>query len=628
MILSVLNFVWISFIHQGGSVKLLFKHTLPEEMSLDESDYLMKFIGKTHPTQIDFICPLSGIKIPESDSLRKKLRKNLHISEKLAYYSFDFLKKPLLIYHRSNNEEIAQRIINEVKILMDYINSFSLIPDRMKYNDHVISSRSEALILMRYVFSGNEIFNSQLKAITDKELLKCVINLSDDKRFTYHTNHGLMQVRALFSFASVFPTSSLAKLLAEKANERIEQLIDFHIAQDGSVFEGSSAYWFFIVSQFEIISESPILHESTKKKIESRLKKSRIFLSNITNSDGFVQGIGDSYSNNVGIIQNGNKDCGVLFKYQNGIAGYKQKDNFGNVFSLLFVSSDNPPNVHKHPEDLAIYVYINQPLFINPGPYGYDNSVARRYVLDQEIQNTVYDLSDGLPISSAIKYINYDPDQELIELYGEKKYKKTTITRKVDILLSNNIIKIVDSISNSGISNDENLLHTAFNVHPDLALKSDNEGIYLLRASDTLSAISSDSKSLIDTVYISMEMYSLSNVKRIIFSGKKNEALILLPPGLSFQNTVKIITIDKETDVVNQRQIIYEKLSTKYYWSKVFSKQSIKRLLYGRVLFTTMVLLSLLIFQRYGRIIFYVSCIVYLIDFICSGTVLSLSFIL
>ena len=76
----------------------------------------------------------------------------------------------------------------------------------------------------------------------------------------------------------------------------------------------------------------------------------------------------------------------MIYHYANGLAGVKMRDG-ENVYGVMFVSLDNPPNIHKLPEDLSVYVYMNQPIFSNSGSYSYEKDRDRAFILSGESQN-------------------------------------------------------------------------------------------------------------------------------------------------------------------------------------------------------------------------------------------------
>jgi hypothetical protein len=424
--IALSNFFIISAIIQGGFVSKQ-KSYLPNISYNELLSYMndSESYVSSHFSNNEIYIQIEGHRTFKLNELSNILNSNLHISEELSLYSLEWvnslLRDTIIIASDQHVEEIIKQVENSLNI----IEKKSLLPQPMKVNDHVVSVRMETLILLvSYLNEMHpDILTTSLNDKLNSHIHWCYKLLTDRKRFNWRTNHGLMQLRALlfYNYAYLSENLDTNNAVNKFLNEIIPCLLDYHIAQDGSVYESASSYWYYIYSQWKLISEFPGLNKNLSTTIKRRLKETNNFLNTVTMPNGFIQGIGDAV-NSYRIIEtrtSSSLNTFITYRYQNGLAGINYISE-SNIFALHFTSLHNPPNVHKHPEDLSVYFYLNDPFFINPGVYGYDDSPVRKYLISQEAQNTVFYENSYLPDSSIIYPIIRTDKQ--ITLSGRKYY--------------------------------------------------------------------------------------------------------------------------------------------------------------------------------------------------------------
>ena len=603
-VFAIINYFWI--------YSVIFKKPFPKNINHGIGVSQESCIMDTIHICVDslFMDPYLHKVVPIPIILKNELSKPLHISEELNYYSMDFLRNPICLYKKNLDEKLKIRILETAFVILEKIDQFDIMPKLMKYNDHVVSSRLEVLIMLLPIVDDKQQIN-----ILNRHISYCIENLLTDKKFNWQTNHGLMQLRSMLFYISSFPNSEAFEKVKQTTEKRINILLDYHIAQDGSVYESASSYWFYIYNQWKIISDFKVLNDTIIEKIETRLLSTQKFLNNITTKDGFVQGIGDAYNEYVNILRSDTNS--IVFNYQNKIAGFKYNGE-GIPFNLLFVSADNPPNVHKHPEDLSLYVYNDQPLFINPGTYGYDNSPWRMEVGDQKSQNTVIIKNQGLPLESAITKVEIE--NNILCFEGVKKYKNMNVYRKVMFDCEAYTIHINDS------SNTKTTIYSNFNIHPDLKpIQYGDNTAYLVSKQDTIAKLVSESSLKIDTITISSQLYNLSKINQIQFAGIINKISIYLyhNKNISCDNLIYTPSINENT---KDRWDIYQEIQKNEKGVFGIPYQTSKRLFWSRLLFACLCITTIIILKR-RNIVLYIIVLIYLLDIILTGGLLSLSLI-
>lgn len=331
--------------------------------------------------------------------------------------------------------------------------------DRMKYNDHVISERCEMLVMLAARVQDEGLSNSILRqASVDLDLLM------DDRFFTWNSNHGLMQIRAMLNMSSAVTDRAYSVEISEKANERLASLLDFLTAEDGSVLEAASGYWHYIFQELVKIGAHERISELNKEKLSRRTAAIAGFLADMADYRGIIPGIGDSYDFRLDdtILQLKRQGSGIV-SFSNSLCSYEENYTDGYL-KVMFLSLDNPPNAHKHPADLQVLIAAPEQLFANTGIYNYDKSENRKTVLSESSQGTVRfaDYHGSLLNSSVgIESIKSISGRTIARFTGTKVYEKGTVTREIEVHTNSDTLLTIRDHSEPPAT-----LVSAFNLRP------------------------------------------------------------------------------------------------------------------------------------------------------------------
>ena len=187
------------------------------------------------------------------------------------------------------------------------------------------------------------------------------------------------------------------------------------------------------------------------------------------------------------------------------------------------------------------------------------------------------------------------------------------------------MIEITDSASNI----DRKMI-TTFNLHPDITIHHNSAHNYSLSNSNVEISFSSSNAIELDSGIISQSTNNINNIARLkIKADSTINKISITTPKIFDTSSYKLIVNNKPT---YERLIISNRLK-KHYKSHLFYNQSNKRLLYPRILF----LLSFIVFsfafifllhtQKFFLLISILYAIIYIIDVIYDGIILSLSFL-
>ena len=392
--------------------------------------------------------------------------------------------------------------------------------------------------------------------------------LNNNSFFTYNTNHGLMQIRSLLAYSSVTEDTSYVQNTLSKLHD----VYPIFVANDGSILEAATGYHIVIYNLLNKITKFLYKHveENDYQNYLRLLRKQQQYLSNVILADGFLQGTGDSNSH---LIEEPKLNSGknMIYRYANGLAGIKMRYK-ENVYGVMFVSLDNPPNIHKLPEDLSVYVYMNQPIFSNSGSYSYEKDNDRAFIVSGESQNGPKFLDKKITHSS-IDSVEVSDSGVVFE--GRAFAGNSTLTRTVQYKNNKGGIDITDT--------SDSMLKVRFIVHPEIHLKViDSHTIQLIGEKSKVVFQSDDPIEITDT-WISPGYLEKVTTKTINILTKKNT--IRIQPAFQLDR-FKSINLSMVSDVnagVLRHQVVDE-LKEKYDKSLT----DIKRLNFAQIVVITL----------------------------------------
>jgi hypothetical protein len=576
----------IQFIPAASQIK-------PADLSLDRvlsSDSLKKIISTTTYSKLLFISgtridiSIPGFTTCDLESLISvNNEKTLHEMQRLALFSLAYGSEILDIYD-STKDEIYLHILSRLTLnTLHQINTFTAIPDVMKYNDHAVSERVGFLILFYKILHERGMYQDVQIRLID-QLGKDISCLWRNDRFMWKSNHGLLQIRSLFDIAEIFKGSIAGNKSRDIASERLSNIIPFLVSPDGAILEGASSYWVFIFNEFEKIHSSESVPDSLKRILDENISRMRRFLKSVVSKDGTLIPVGDSHEiTNLAQFAAG-KEKSTMQLYSNGLAS----GNFtkgSSYVHLLYLSLDTPPNIHKLPEDLAIFIRFNgMTLFSGPGIYAYDNSDEQQIIRSETSQSTVTIGNTSLPDSSRI--ISLEQIGDILQLIGKKWYDEGEIYRTVTFNLSTGALTIDDSSTS--------MIFSRYTIDPEIRIFHRSDSAFILIWDRDSLVCSYEGSGTIRNSFISRSFHHLVPVSQIELKGKKTRINI---PLYKMAGT-KLDTVMPGSQLRTYREQRGQLLHHKYLLNENLSQFSYKRLFIGRIgialllIFTTLFLNS------------------------------------
>ena len=522
-------------------------------------------------------------------------RGSIHPSQQLALYSMAYATDYLI-----SKTYVGKLTVNDVEILNktylfvnnEILNFMSL--NNMTVNDHAISERVQFVLLYLSYLSEFEPSQQLLIEKLQKDLNICVGFLVDSEHFTWQTNHGIMQLRAIAQIADFTTDEKLKLQLLKVFEERLNLVIPFFIGADGAIYESASGYWKYIYSQFLKLTQINSVKElPCIINLKARLEKSAKFIDIVTTNDGFLQGLGDSYSsiNNKRMLNVNNVILtNRRFCFSNQLAGYNW--NVDSIcLSILFVSLHTPPNVHKFPEDLAVYLYSNGPFFSNTGIYSYAVSDTRSFFDSEQSQSTVI-LKNNVSnlLKKSFIYPQYTDGKSNYVFIGKKIYQNSDTIVRILNFSAGYSFQINDA---SSLGSE---LISSFNLHPTVSIETINDTtLTLINQGNIRLKLVSNHKITLKKTMISERFNQTTTVNRIEIVGRDNITKFSFP-DLQKRDLSSISFVDYlNADKCDERFEISQKLVEKYQTN--FSVQrNFKAVFINSLAFTFFIYILLIVF--------------------------------
>jgi Heparinase II/III-like protein len=447
---------------------------------------------------------------------------SLHPSLALDLYSMRTWWPMLKELERTGDTEILSRLAYATNTVLDAAERFMFPPEVMAFNDHAVADRTEFLLLFLSKLEQLKQM-SELQSRLRRHILHNAALLYGDSTFTWQTNHGLMQIRALLHLAQALPDTEVGRRSRAAAVARIEEMLPFLIADDGAVLEAASTYWLLIYKEWAYIARISALPSRLRDLILTRLAKTAAFLDAVVNCEGFLQGLGDSYSRSLkGADLTFAGRAATVFSFSNGLVGFEYPTG-QSCTQVLFVSLDTPPPIHKMPEDLAVYVFAGEPFFANSGTYAYDNSPRRRYVLAGENQSTVTWKDETLFHSSRLNAPEVRRGVWLLS--GEKFGRTGRITREVRFAPDVGQLRITDRA--------ERDLTARFNLHPNVRAEEIDERELLLKGKKGSIRLRHDGRRFWNHRWVATANFTQTPIRQLEIVGNPITVEIELPAAAS-----------------------------------------------------------------------------------------------
>ena len=147
-------------------------------------------------------------------------------------------------YKQTGREEFFVQARDVIVAFEEYQRRASL-PRGLLWNDHAIAARIGVLTEFWRVYRMRQDYTPVVGRMILKQAARDAQLLSDPRRFTFSTNHGVMQNLALLHFSLAFPALPEVARYKRLALSRLREQMAFYVDDDGVVLEHSAGYQAF-----------------------------------------------------------------------------------------------------------------------------------------------------------------------------------------------------------------------------------------------------------------------------------------------------------------------------------------------------------------------------------------------
>ncbi|WP_444938427.1 heparinase II/III family protein [Microbulbifer sp. JMSA002] len=207
--------------------------------------------------------------------------------------------------------------------------------------------------------------------------------LQDDKNYSIHTNHGFDQAMIGLTVSLMF-THDNFESYRRINRERLENEVTFAFTVEGVHKENSPGYQKAMLGRLRQLTSLSVFGEDKVTKLgEHYIAKAESFLKAITLPNGYLPIIGDTRSEDKGLVDDEIPEEGYRV-YDYSSSGYlivKGKIKKKHSFTLIFKCCHDS-NYHRHDDDLMIYLHVDGETLLGDGGLGLhdEKNPKRKYL--------------------------------------------------------------------------------------------------------------------------------------------------------------------------------------------------------------------------------------------------------
>lgn len=463
--------------------------------------------------------------------------------------------------------------------------------------DHAISSRIMLVLLLYSYLSEINNENPELMSLLEKDLSIMYGYITNRSKFSYDNNHGLMTLSSIALLTVNINDNHKINQLCEYADDIVNiGFLDYLVAEDGSIYESSSGYWFLIHKKIESIKNSLACKPELNVILADKFNKTHDFINSVSLQNGYLQGSGNSYSQYIN--ENFNREYRVtnnvyVYSYNNKVSGITYATDYINI-GIQLPSMDNRPHKHKYPEATAVFVYIDRPLFTNFGTYTYTNtnSIKRRIVSDRSMHGVINSNNNCQNYSSYVEVVQY------LELPIVIKSTYKCEDREYSRLMSfdNNFITIEDQSNHlyKHLVESRHLLNP--NIIDYLDIRQDSLIQNLDYNKNNISIHTPNNSLDISDSKISLNLNNISDTISILYTDKIIIDLSSLNLSIDSINNINI-----NRTYISQREYLYSVMSRYFPSKNVYNFRSLKIQIYITFIINILVMCFLYFYIKYNN---------------------------
>ncbi len=376
------------------------------------------------------------------------------------------------------------------------------VPSGLLWNDHAIASRILYLARFWRQYRMDAAFDIREAGEILGFVSRSAEHLARETRYTYRTNHGIMQNLGLLHVAAAFPELPRREAYLSVALGRLARHLPYFVSPDGVILEHSASYQEFGVELLYYLDRYlQILQLDRPDAWRKRSANSYCFLRHIVRPDGSYPYYGDSFGQvEIPLIRDAlfsgrpllNARCSDDFmfldedfgaaSYRGSGAGLPAAEGWDAIASHTFAAWANfRGGAHKHADESSVFAWFaGQDWWVASGYWPFGDPV-RESAVSWSGSNAPHLRGEEVQTQRVTSLLNHASSDALLFLDLERVSTQATFRRQV-LHLSPDVWVVLDSNAVERAAGTDSV-ETFWTVSPDvLASKRLQNGMFGLQS--------------------------------------------------------------------------------------------------------------------------------------------------
>jgi hypothetical protein len=272
---------------------------------------------------------------------------------------------------------------------IDYLSSWiefedgMLLPRGLVFNDHAVAARAIVVTELWHQYRNSDLYSTEVASEIVRYIDRLARLLMEPSLYEYRSNHGIMQILAMFHLHIAFPYMESSGDLFEIARGRLFSQLQYFVNEEGVVLEHSPGYQHHasrsLAAAFRYLG---LIDEPIPDHLVGKYKKVLTVLAAMQRPDGTLPPIGDTNLSSYGPYPVAEFDDRGIVSRQLGIMppGANKPGDILMVpaagYVILWRGLNNWPSgpglsqtavhwgrfrtgIHKHADDLGLSIWAS-----------------------------------------------------------------------------------------------------------------------------------------------------------------------------------------------------------------------------------------------------------------------------
>ena len=359
------------------------------------------------------------------------------------------------------------------------------------WNDHALAARVRTLAEFWRIYRGRPDYRPVIAQTIWRFAARTGQLLAKPDRFTFATNHGVMQNLALWQLSIAFPSLPGVVEYTQIAFDRLKDELAFEIGPDGVVLEHSAGY-----QEFGLYLTGLALRYATLLNLEipldwvQKYEKAKDFYGELRRPDGSLPMFGDTEdSKNRGVPIAQPNSQGEVPQLKRSVE-WHPRNSFGfypvagytvlwgglsdwpsrqSLSQTVLLWSNYPEHGHKHADELSVLLWADgQDWWTNAGYWPYDDP-DRSHAECWEGSNAPHLAGENCDSGRAASLMSYYYSDDLSAIEMQRRGPSDFLVRRLVVHVSPNTWIVADNSSGG----PENTVQTLWTTEPEIKLEKE-----------------------------------------------------------------------------------------------------------------------------------------------------------